>query len=167
MDQQIRADLSAPADAQHGATTGHANLAPFVGAWRLEGRQLETDVGPAAEIHGVERFEWLSGGFFLIHNFHAHVGDGKAACLEIIAYDAKDDIYPIRSYYDDGQVNEWTMRDGSGIWIMNGDWDIGGEVRRVRCAIVFVAPQVRTCLWEYAVDGAWRTFWEVRAVTLG
>ncbi len=90
----------------------------------------------------------------------------SAACLEVIAYDASDNVYPIRTYYDTGEVNEWTMRDGSGVWITTGDWSIGGEIRRVRCAHVFVDPRVRTCLWEYSVDGAWRTFWEIRAMAL-
>ncbi len=162
----VGTQLTAPTDAQQGATVSHRQLQAFVGAWRLEGRQLETEVGPAADITGVERFEWLSGGFFLTHHFHAHVGDGKAACLEIIGYDAGKDNYPVRTFYDNGQVNEWTMRDGSGVWVLTGDWSIGGQPQRVRCAVVFMDPRVRTCLWEYAVDGAWRTFWEVRAMAL-
>lgn len=166
MDHHRTTDYSAPADAQHGATDGHDALQVFVGAWRLEGRQIDTEVGPAADIHGVERFEWLSGGHFLVHNFHAHVGDTRAACLEVIAWDESDNVYPIRTYYDSGQVNEWSMRDGSGVWITTGDWSIGGEIRRVRCAHVFVDPRVRTCLWEYSVEGAWRTFWEIRAMAL-
>ena len=166
MDNYRTTDLTLPTIAQQGATAEHDKLQQFVGAWRLEGRQIDTDVGPAAEINGVERFEWLSGGFFLVHNFHAHVGEAKAACIEIIGYNARDDLYPIRTYYDNGKVNEWSMRDGSGVWITTGDWSIGGEIRRVRCAHVFVDPRVRTCLWEYSVDGAWRTFWEIRAMAL-
>lgn len=157
---------TAPADALTGATESHKQLQAFVGAWRLEGRQLETDVGPASDITGVERYEWLSGGFFMIHHFHAHVGTARAACIEMLSYDGERDLYLIRTFYDDGRTNEWTLRDGGGVWVLNGDWVIGGELRRVRCAIVFIDPRVRTCLWEYSIDGAWRTFWEVRAMAL-
>jgi hypothetical protein len=52
------------------------------------------------------------------------------------------------------------MRDGTGVWIMNGEWPVAGQVTHVRCAMVFVEPRVRTCVWEYAVNGAWRPFWE-------
>ncbi len=158
--------VAVPPDAQLGATPEHEALRPFIGAWRVEGRQLETAIGPAADIHGIERFEWLSGGHFLVHNFHAQVGDGKAAYLGIIGHDPKEHVYPIRTFHDDGKVSEGTMRDGSGIWIMNGEWNVRGQLYRVRCAVVFVDPRVRTCMWEYAVDGAWRAFWELRAVTL-
>ena len=158
--------ISVPSDAQEGASPSHSLLQTFVGAWRLEGRQLETEIGPAADITGVERYEWLSGGYFLVHHFHAHVGGEKAACLEVIGYDAGQDLFPVRTFYDNGHVSEWSIREGSGVWIMTGDQPIAGELRRVRCAIVFMDPRVRTCLWEYSVEGAWRTFWEVRAMAL-
>lgn len=59
----------------------------FVGKWNLEGRQLEGIVGPAAKVAAVQTYEWLTGGFFLIHRFEGRVGNGEAACIEIIAYD--------------------------------------------------------------------------------
>jgi hypothetical protein len=39
----------------------HKRLAMFVGEWNVAGRQLDSWVGPAAEIAGTERFEWLAG----------------------------------------------------------------------------------------------------------
>ena len=155
-----------PAHPSPGATPGHALLQAFAGSWSFEGRQLESDVGPAAHITGVERYDWLSGGNFLVHHFHARVGDGKAACIEMIGFDDEANVYPVSTFYDNGETNTWTMRDGTGVWIMNGEWPVAGQVTHVRCAMVFVEPRVRTCVWEYAVTGAWRPFWELRAMSI-
>lgn len=157
-------DTSAPA--RHGATQARQCLQPFVGAWSFEGRQLPTDIGPEATVTGVERYDWLSGGNFLVHHFHARVGEGTAACLEMVGFDDESSVYPVSTFYDNGDTNAWTMRDGKGIWIIDGHWPVNGRSAHVRCAIVFVQPRVRTIVWEYAVNGVWRTFWELRALAV-
>lgn len=39
----------------------------LVGRWNLRGTTVEGPMGPATEIVGEESFEWLEGGFFLVH----------------------------------------------------------------------------------------------------
>ncbi len=45
----------------------HKRLAVFLGKWNLEGQQYDGLVGSAAKIVAVETYEWLPGGFFLVH----------------------------------------------------------------------------------------------------
>jgi Protein of unknown function (DUF1579) len=147
-------------------TAEHKRLTIFLGTWNLQGRQHATRVGPAVEITGTERFEWLAGGFFLVHHFDARVGDAPAACIEVTGYDASTGTYPIHTYYNNGQSAEWEPieRDGT-TWILTGEWPMQGETVQVRCTIEFADEgNSRTARWESSSDGTrWETFWDVKA----
>lgn len=41
----------------------------LVGKWELSGNTEEGPMGPAATLSGVETFEWMEGGFFLVHHW--------------------------------------------------------------------------------------------------
>ena len=43
----------------------------LVGRWEMTGGTEEGPRGPAGETVGVETFEWLEGGFFLVHHWTA------------------------------------------------------------------------------------------------
>lgn len=57
----------------------------MVGVWDLKGRDFTTN----AEIHGQSTFEWLDGGFFLVHRFNLDYAGRKFAGVEYIGYDEK------------------------------------------------------------------------------
>jgi hypothetical protein len=99
----------------------HRLLDVFVGKWNMEGQQYGGLIGPATKITAVETYEWLTGGFFLVHRFEGLVGDQDAACIEIIGHDASSQSYPRRSFYSDGKTNEWQGRKRDGTWTLTGD----------------------------------------------
>jgi hypothetical protein len=143
----------------------HERLDIFVGRWNTKGQQYEGPVGPAAKITAVEAFEWLTGGFFLVHRFEGRVGDGEAACIEIIGPDAGGGSYRVHSFYNNGITNQWQSRERDGTWTLTGDWPMEGQSMKVRCTIVFSdAGDTMTGKWEHSSDGSsWRTFWDVKA----
>jgi Protein of unknown function (DUF1579) len=143
----------------------HKRLAMFVGDWNVAGRQVASRVGPAAEIAGTERFEWLAGDFFLVHHFDCRVGADLAACIEVTGYDPVTRSYPTHTYYNNGQSAEWQMTEQDDAWIITGEWPMEGGTAQVRCTVEFGDEgNSRTGKWESSSDGAnWETFWEVRA----
>jgi hypothetical protein len=143
----------------------HKRLGIFVGDWNVAGLQRESRVGPAAEIAGTERFEWLAGGFFLVHHFDCRVGGAQAACIEVTGYDPATGSYPTHTYYNDGRSAQWQLTLWDDIWVISGEWPIGGETAQVRCTVEFGDEgNTRTAKWESSSDGAnWETFWEVKA----
>ena len=52
----------------------HERLGPFVGRWTTTGRQYTGPFGPEAEFTATESFEWLTGGYFLIHRLEGRLG---------------------------------------------------------------------------------------------
>ncbi len=65
----------------------HQRLAVLVGRWKTEGWTREGFGSPAAKIDATDTYEWLPGGFGLLHSVDAHVGDEKVEGAEIIGYD--------------------------------------------------------------------------------
>jgi Protein of unknown function (DUF1579) len=137
----------------------------FVGKWTSEGRQHEGLVGPAAKIIAAESYDWLKGDFFLIHRFDGRVGEGEAACIEIIGYDPEGDLYPVHTFYNTGVTTKWEYRERDGAWTLTGGWDMGGKPMKVRATVTFSdGGQTMTGKWEHSTDGSdWQTFWEVKA----
>ena len=60
----------------------------MVGTWDLTGRDLTTN----AEIRGQSTFEWLEGGFFLVHRFSFDYAGRVFTGVEYIGYDEKNGI---------------------------------------------------------------------------
>jgi Protein of unknown function (DUF1579) len=144
---------------------GHERLNVFVGKWNLEGQQYEGPVGPAAKISAGETYEWLTGEFFLVHRFEGRVGDGEAACIEIIGHDAQRQSYPTHTFYNNGLANAWQSREREGTWTLAGDWQMQGTLMQVRRTTVFSdAGNTMRSKWEHSSDGSkWHTFWDLKA----
>ena len=143
----------------------HKLLNVFIGKWNTEGQQHEGPVGPAAKITADETYEWLTGGFFLVHRFEGHVGDGAAACIETIGYDAQAETYPVHTFYNNGVANEWQYEESDGVWTLTGDWQMAGKSQPVRCTVVFSDNgDTMTGKWEHSSDDSnWETFWDLKA----
>lgn len=76
----------------------HRRLDEFVGTWRTEGVIRAGEHGPEATFTATDRYEWMAGGFFLIHHVSARMGEGELTALEIIGYDPATGTYPMRSF---------------------------------------------------------------------
>ena len=140
-------------------------LEVFLGTWNLEGQQYEGPFGPAAKITAVETYEWLPGGFFLVHRFDARIGGQPIACIEVIGHDASSQSYPTRTFCSDGNTNEWQFRERDGVWTSAEAAPMARNPMQARSTSVFSdAGNTMTAKWEYSSDGAaWQTFWDVKA----
>jgi len=142
-----------------------ARLGVFVGKWKTEGQQHEGPFGPAARFTAVESYEWLPGGFFLVHRLDGTFGDAEAACIEVTGHDAELRHYTACTFYNNGTTNEWHLRERDGAWTLTGTWDVHGEEMQVRCNTLFSENgHTMTATWEYARAGAdWRPFLDAKA----
>ncbi|WP_310410485.1 DUF1579 family protein, partial [Chamaesiphon sp. OTE_8_metabat_110] len=72
----------------------HQLLNIFVGKWHTEGlsygsgQSYENPYDSSVRWIGEESYEWLPGGFFLVHHFDGQVGDSPINGMEFIGYDA-------------------------------------------------------------------------------
>ena len=88
-------------------------LGALVDRWRSEGHVVGDDPVP---ITGVDSYEWLAGGFFVVHHVDVVIGQQRVQALELIGdYDPATDAFTARAY--DNLGNHTVLRarvDGRG-----------------------------------------------------
>jgi Protein of unknown function (DUF1579) len=98
-------------------------LGALVGRWRSEGHIVgEVPVS----IAGTDVYEWLAGGFFLVHHVDVMVGQQRVQALELIgSYDPATDSFTARAYDNLGNVTIMRARvDDQGVWRFTGGGDV-------------------------------------------
>ena len=99
----------------------HQALAVLIGNWINEGATVATEDIPTAAIRTSDVYEWVPGGFFVVHTAFGKIGDTSVGGVSIIGVDgdAYDD-----TFYDsfgnthrsrlviDGDVHRWIGHDG-------------------------------------------------------
>jgi hypothetical protein len=99
----------------------HERLASFVGRWKTAGQVLASGSAPALEIAGIDEYEWMPGGFFLLHRVDVRIGGERVQALEIIGWDAKRGRYFMRSFDSQGGTAEMHASVRDGTWTFDGD----------------------------------------------
>ena len=112
--------MSGPDDALRPGP-GHARLAPFVGRSKTAGQVLASDSGPGFPFAGTDTYEWVPGGFFLLHRVDVDMGGERVQALEIIGWDAERGTYPMRSFDSQGNTGEMQAAVRDGTWTFQGD----------------------------------------------
>ena len=130
-------------------------LDAFAGKWHTQGQIKESPLGPAGNLIGTDSYEWLSGGFFLVHHVDVRMGDQKNATIEIIGYDASAKTYPMHSF--DSQGNSIVMQAG----VMGDTWTFSGDSMRFR-GVFGDAGKSISGKWEYlGEDSSWHHWMDV------
>jgi Protein of unknown function (DUF1579) len=111
---------------RHDPNSERERLGALVGTWRTEGWTKGGPGAPAARIDAVDEYEWLPGGFALLHRVDAQVGDQKVDGAEIIGYDPARRIFVTQYFGSDGpNAYEASLaeEDGALVWRMRSKTD--------------------------------------------
>jgi hypothetical protein len=140
-------------------------LGALVGRWRSEGHIVGD---PAVPITGTDIYEWLPGGFFLVHHVDVMIGEQPVQALELIGeYDPATDAFLARAYDNLGNVTLMRAKvDEQGVWTFTGGSDVapvaqpldaeGGGAVRSTLTISADRSGMRA-RWERSDDG---TSWQ-------
>jgi len=135
----------------------HRRLDVFIGRWLTEGETAANEDSPALPIRASDVYEWMPGGFFVLHTAYGRIGDIAVGGTEIIGYDAESGKY--RSHFFDSfgnaTIHELTFRDGRWTW--------QGETTRAT-AVFSYDGRTQTARHERSDDG--RTWVPSMDVTL-
>jgi hypothetical protein len=136
-------------------------LAAIVGRWRSEGHVVGD---PPIPIAGTDIYEWLPGGFFLVHHVDVTIGDEPVRAIEMIGErDPQTGALVARSYDDTGSVTIMHVTvDDAGVMTFTGGADVApvaqpasayprGSVRST--LIVDDDGDRMTATWERSDDG--------------
>lgn len=101
---------------------GVQRLQAFVGRWRAEGKSYAAGQVPAnprassVQWTSDETYEWLPGGFFLLHRWDAMVGTFSFRGAEIIGYDPKQGRHFTQFFDNAGHHSEYHLVVDGNTW---------------------------------------------------
>jgi hypothetical protein len=131
----------------------HERLEVLVGRWKTEGATR----GERLRIDATDTYEWLPGGYGLLHTVDARVGDDKVEGAEIIGWDPDRGVYSTLYFGSDGPAAyeaELTEDDGALVWRMRSEHDrFEGTFDEARSVI--------TGHWEQLESGEWRPWMDI------
>ncbi len=148
---------------EHAPVAEHERLEALIGRWKTDGWTKEMPEAPAAKIDAVDTYEWLPGGFGLLHSVDAKVGDEKVEGAEIIGYD------PDRGAY----VTQYFGSDGSTAYEANLTKESEGLMWRMRSKTTrFTGTfsddrSVITGHWELRDSGDWQPWMDITLTKQG
>ena len=82
-------------------------------------------------IAGTDTYQWLPGGFFLVHHVDVVIGEQQVQAIELIGeYDPASDAFTARAYDNLGNVTVMQARvDEQGVWRFTGGGDVASVAR--------------------------------------
>jgi hypothetical protein len=97
----------------------HKRLDVFIGKWINEGYTVATADALSVKILTSDVYEWMPGGFFVLHLAYGRMGNMDVGGTEITGYDAESKKY--HSYFFDSQGNvtkdEFTIEGNTCSWV--------------------------------------------------
>src|SRR5580704_1369282 len=124
----------------------HQALAVLIGNWINEGATVATADIPSAPIRTSDVYEWVPGGFFVVHTAFGKIGDTSVGGVSIIGVDG--DAYDDTFYDSFGNAQRSRLE-------IDGDthrW-IGAD-NRTRCTVTMTdGGMTQVAHHESSVDG--------------
>lgn len=132
-----------------------SQLNAFAGIWKTEGEILATSNNPAVPISGTDIYEWLPGGYFLIHHVDVRMGENQVHSTEIIGYDSSTDTFPMHYFGHKGSTGVMvaTLEDDT--------WKFKGETERFTGSFN-ESGDVMSGKWERLNESAWEDWMTIR-----
>lgn len=133
-----------------------ARLNVLVGKWNTEGLIKASPSEPATQLKAVDTYEWLPGGYLLIHYVDGRMGKDEVKSIEIIGYDASSQTYTTHSYDNHGNISAYQAN------LHDSAWTIWGESERFT-GMFSDDGTTLTGNWELSTDGKnWGHWMEIK-----
>jgi hypothetical protein len=107
----------------------HKLLDIFIGKWMNQGQTIASAGTPAVKILTSDMYEWVPGGFFVLHTAYGRIGNVDVGGTEIISYDGASKKYRSHFFDSQGNISMHELTERSGMWTWQGE--------KTRCTAVF------------------------------
>ena len=75
----------------------------LIGKWHTYGEILQGATS-SKTIRGMDSYEWISGGVFILHRVDVFMGNKRTEAIEIIGYDESRKSYFMKSFDSNGEA---------------------------------------------------------------
>lgn len=140
----------------------HQRLGIFAGKWKGKGKILAGAPSEAGSDVTIEdSYEWMPGGFFLLHRGSMQSSAQTLTSIQIIGADAASNSFPSHQFDSLGFCRAYEGRLQGDTWKFTGRWE--------RASLTFSENNDKlTARWERSEDGsAWLPLCEYTASRIG
>jgi hypothetical protein len=133
-------------------------LAYFVGSWKEEGKS--TMPGMSGPFSGTQKWEWFSGGFYIVNHAEGNGSMGSAKSLAVMGYDADAKTYTYNEFASDGHAITAKGTNNGDTWNWTSDMMMNGTAMKTKVTITEVSKTKYTFKMEGSTDGGktWTTW---------
>ncbi len=145
MTQAITPELPKP-------TASHRQLDAFIGKWHAEGfsyadgQQAADPLASAVPWRSDESYEWLPGGFFVLHRWDAMTGERVFQGTQILGFDGNEGGYFTRHFDNAGNHPEYQAK------VVGDTWTFTDKSTRATVTVANDGNEMRFN-WEWRKDG--------------
>ena len=132
-----------------------AHLEPFVGAWNTSGEIFGGPSEPSIRLHGTDRYSWLAGSHFLVHQANVHLGAQASETLELIGYDPDARAFSMHYFDSEGQSGRMLAR------VSGKRWEFLGETLKFTGGFD-AEDRVFSGRWEQRTGNGWAPLMDIR-----
>ncbi|MES2777764.1 MAG: DUF1579 family protein [Bacteroidota bacterium] len=125
----------------------------LIGNWHTKGEILQGAPKSSKEIRGMDTYEWIAGGFFILHRVDVFMANERTEVIEIIGYDKSRKSYFMKSFDNRGEAT--TMY---AVLEKPGVLKLGDQKMRSKLT-VDKSGNAMTAKWELSENGASWTPW--------
>ena len=132
-------------------------LSFLVGKWHTRGEVTLGASDSSKEIRGMDTYEWVSAGCFILHRVDVFMGRKRTEAIEIIGYEDVSKAYFMQSFDSDGaSLKMYAVLDKKGV-LKFGDDKMRSVLRMHKDGNSMSAK------WELSEDGKrWKPWMKIR-----
>jgi len=126
-------------------------LAYFVGNWREEGKSMAH--GMSGPISSTQKWEWTSGGFFVVGHSDNKSPVGDFTIMAVLGYDPQAKMYTYNVFDSWGEAIVAKGTVSGDTWTWTTEMMMEGKPMKSRLTFKEVSKTQYTCKYESSTDG--------------
>ena len=127
-------------------------LAFFVGNWKEEGKS--TMHGATGPVSSTQKWEWVSGGFFVVGHSDNKSPMGDFKIMAVMGYDPESKMYTYNVFDSWGEAIAAKGTVSGDTWTWTTETMMEGKPMKSRVTLKEVSKTQYTCKYESSTDGS-------------
>lgn len=132
-------------------------LSFLIGNWHTRGEILQGALTSSKEISGMDTYEWISGGFFILHRVDVFMANKRTEVIEIIGYDKSRKSFFMKSFDNHGEATTiYAVLEKSGVLKL-------GDKKMKSTLTVNKSGNSMTAKWQLSENGkTWKPWMDIK-----
>lgn len=129
----------------------------LIGKWHTKGKILQDASNASTEITGMDTYEWISGGFFILHRVDVFMANERTEIVEIIGYDKSRKSFFMKSFDNHGEaITMYAVLEKPGVLKL-------GDKKMKSTLTVNKGGNTMVAKWELSENGkTWKPWMDIK-----